>query len=306
MSTASSAASSALESDADSKRWEEYRAGGHLRAGGDLRRNTCQRSCWCCVVEVSDDGVNFSSSYPGAIFDSIATLVPGDSQSDTIYVRNTGSAPGFLRITLSDVSYSDQVFWDARIAKTKVSGGSGGSTAISSPNPCTVTNEGLLVAPGQTVPVLASLVLGYLNGTEGQGATASLSLRITLSGTTPGALPGTNCSTSGAIVPVTPISPSAPGVPKPAAPWPATIGLTEPSTGAHIAPARTSTTVAVPPAGATDTGLLPALPATLTLDPNTWRLYQGYLVLITVLAAAIGAGISWFLSRRSWGDSEDA
>ncbi|QYH35311.1 hypothetical protein [Salinibacterium sp. M195] len=259
------------------------------------------------VVEVSDDGVAFARSFPGAIFDDIGNLSPGDNQSDTIYVRNVGSASGYLRVTLRDVSYSDQAFADALTVSTTISGGSGNAVALSSANPCAVTSEGVLIAPGQTVSMLASLMLGDLSGTAGQGATASASLRITLSDTTPGTLPATACSGTGTTVPVTPTTP---GVPTATDSHTTGSGTAGSATGIAAVPTATpspSPSFAATPDEASESGLLPAFPSTFSLDPNTWRLYQEYLVLILVLAAMIGAGISWLAGRRrTRRDAEDA
>lgn len=250
------------------------------------------------VVEVSDDGVNFDRTYPGAIFDDIALLVPGDSQSETVYVRNSGTAAGYLRVTLRDVDYSDQKFADALTVTTSTPGSTGSTTAISSANPCQVTHEGTVVAPGAVVPVVATLALGNLSGTDGQGATASLALRFTLSDTTPGTLPATNCDTTGTTVPVTPTSPDGPRGADSTGSLPSTIVAPAP------APNPSSSTAATAGDGANN-GLFPASPVGFNLDPNTWRLYQEYLVLILVLAAIIGAGISWFAGRRSRKDTHD-
>jgi len=252
------------------------------------------------VVEVSDDGVTFARSYPGAIFDDIARLTPGDSQSETIYIRNTGPVAGYLRVTLRDVRYSDQHFGNALTVTTSTPGSTGSTTAISSANPCQVTHEGTVVAPGAVVPVVATLALGNLSGTDGQGATASLALRFTLSDTTPGTLPATNCDTTGTTVPVTPTSPDGPRGADSTGSLPSTIVAPAPAP----APNPSSSTAATAGDGANN-GLFPASPVGFNLDPNTWRLYQEYLVLILVLAAIIGAGISWFAGRRSRKDTHD-
>ncbi|MGV8858023.1 hypothetical protein [Rhodoglobus sp.] len=249
------------------------------------------------MVEVSDDGVNFSRIYSAAVFDNIARLSPGDSQSETIYVRNTGTVDGYLRITMREVNFSDQHYGNALNLTTSTPAIAGTAKAISSANPCQVVHEGTVLAPGKIVPVTATLALGNLSGTDGQGATASLSLRFALSDTTPGALPLTQCDSTGTTVPLTPTSP---GASDPSAP-------TGTLSGALIVPAPSqSPTPATQPDGATDGGALPAVPSTFSLDPNTWRLYEEYLVLILVLAAMIGAGISWFVGRRSRKDTEDA
>lgn len=251
------------------------------------------------VVELSDDGVSFARTYPGAVFDNIALLSPGDSQTETIYVRNTGTAAGYLRITLRDVSFSDTDYADALTVTTSTPSNPGSSHSVSGANPCRVTNEGVLVAAGQTVPVTATLDLGNLTGTQGQGATASLSLRFTLTDTTPGSLPATHCGASGSTVPLVPTSPAPPG---------ATNSSDAATTGAAGLPVPTPSASPAIADGGTDTasGLTPTFPTGFALDPNTWRLYQEYLVLILVLAAMIGAGISWFVGRRPRRETDDA
>ncbi|MBH0116460.1 hypothetical protein I6E52_06330 [Salinibacterium sp. NG253] len=250
------------------------------------------------VVEVSDDGVSFARTYPGVIFDSIALLSPGDSQSDIVYVRNTGTAAGFLRVTMQDVSYSDATFANALSVTTSTPSNAGSAHAISGASPCLVTHEGLTIAAGQTVPVTATLALGNLTGSQGQGATASVSLRFTLSDTTPGTLPATQCENSGSTVPVVPAVP----------------GPTN-GTGTTATGAGSSSTLPIPTpspspaiadtADGTASGLTPTFPTSFNLDPNSWRLYQEYLVLILFLAALIGAGISWLVGRRSRKETDD-
>lgn len=248
------------------------------------------------VLEISDDGVSFARSYPGVIFDDIARLSPGDSQSETIYVRNTGTVAGYLRVSMREVRYSDQHYGNALTVTTSTPSSVGSAKSISSANPCQVTHEGTLIAPRATVPVVATLALGNLDGSNGQGATASLALQFALTDSTPGALPATNCGNSGVSVPATPSSPGAPGA----------TGSTGTLTDAIAAPTtRPSPTTSAAPGDAANNGLLPALPSTFSLDPNTWRLYQEYLVLILVLAAVIGAGVSWLAGRRSRKDTED-
>lgn len=251
------------------------------------------------VVELSEDGLSFARTYPGAVFDSIALLSPGDSQSETIYVRNTGTAAGYLRITMQDVSYSDPDYADALTVTTSMPSNAGSPHSISGASPCLVTNEGVTIAAGQTVPVTATLDLGDLNGTQGQGATASISLRFTLSDTTPGTLAATQCANSGPTVPLVPrilSTTTGTGTTATGAGGTSTLPIPTPSPSPTAAGSGTDTT----------TGLTPTFATGFTLDPNSWRLYQEYLVLILFLAILIGAGISWLVGRRTRRETDDA
>ena len=264
-------------------------------------------------IEVSDDGVTFAGSYPGAIFDDISHLTPGDSQSETIYVRNTGPVAGYLRVTLRDVRYSDQHFGNALTVTTSSPSKAGSATAISSANPCQVTNEGTIVDPGEIVPIVATLALGNLNGTDGQGATATLALRFALTESNSGTLPPTNCGSTGATVPVSPTNPGAPGTAGSTGPTGSTgsTGSTSFISGTVFAPVPNPGSYPVPTSAAATgqgngTALPPVFASAFSLDPNTWRLYQEYLVLILFLATIIGASISWIVGRRSRKDAADA
>lgn len=252
------------------------------------------------TIELSDDGITFADSYPGSLFDSIALLVPGDSQSETIYVHNGGTAAGYLRITLADVTYSDRAYADALRVTTSTPDNTGTAHAISSANPCQVTSEGILVQPGAIVPVNTQLTLGNLNGSDGQSATASLTLRLTLTDTALGSLPPTSCGSiadSGTVIPVVPATPSTPA-------GDGTGGATSPDNSGAVIQPGSGIPVPTPspsPAiteAAPNAGLVPSFSAGFSLDPNTWRLYQEYLVLILVLAAMIGAFLSWLVGRR--------
>src|SRR5690554_3722359 len=64
-------------------------------------------------VEVSLDGVTYSSSIPGALFTNLAHLVPGDTDQATFYLRNSSIEPGYLRITLRDVVSDNSDFANA-------------------------------------------------------------------------------------------------------------------------------------------------------------------------------------------------
>ncbi|QAV70276.1 hypothetical protein ESZ53_07370 [Salinibacterium sp. UTAS2018] len=253
-------------------------------------------------IELSADGVSFASTYPGAVFDSVALLSPGDSQTETIYVRNTGTAAGYLRVTMRDVSFSDTTYADALTVTTSAPSSAGSSHSLSAAAPCLVTHEGTVIAAGQTVPVTATLDLGELTGLQGQGATASVSLRFTLSDTTPGSLPATQCANSGSTAVLVPASPSSPNTPSSldgTAVAGSVTALTLPTPSPSPSPALAG------PEVDSANGLTPTFPSGFTLDPNSWRLYQEYLVLILFLAALVGAGISWIVGLRTRKDADD-
>lgn len=242
-------------------------------------------------IEVSSDGTSYSSNYAGALFNSQMAMVPGDSQSKTFYVRNSGNEDGVLRITMEDVSADDIDFAGALSLSVSTATQTGTAATLSKATPCWELFEGQRVAPGQSVAVTARVVLGNLDGQAGQGATAGMTMRASLSAPQATPLAATACSTG----PRSDVVALAPG------------GRTTRSLSTLATPhgAAGVTAATVPEA----TSQLPtlAVPGGVTLDPNTWHLYQELLVLLMVLALVLGSGsyfvVAWLRRRRSTGTS---
>src|SRR5690606_27600424 len=118
-------------------------------------------------------------------------------------LRNASGDDAFLRIVLQDASYSSPVLGDALTLALELGGASGEPARLSSATPCRVLFEGTL-PDGASRPVLTSLSLGDLSGTQGQGETATFSIGIQLSGSSLGTLPPTDCGSPGLVIEVTP------------------------------------------------------------------------------------------------------
>jgi hypothetical protein len=239
-------------------------------------------------VLVSPDGVSFSNSYPGSLFGSIAMLVPGDSDQETFYVRNGGSEPGHLRITLKDVVAADADFADALTVSASTVDQAGPAATTLSADPCWVLLQGVTLGVGQTVAVTTELKLGDLHGLAGQGATASFAIGVALSSAAD-ALPPTHCGYSDTTVPGTPAA----STPQPGAS----------ADGAEVV-------TEVPPIDPPESSVQPDLPVLnipdlLGIDPNTWRLFEEYFVLL--LIGGFIAGTVWFalVARRRRKNDDD-
>ncbi|MBX3094474.1 MAG: hypothetical protein KF680_08065 [Cryobacterium sp.] len=203
-------------------------------------------------IAVSSDGTTWGSDLSAPLFDSVA-LVPRSSASAEFSVRNTGDEPGLLRIVLQDVTSTNPVFADALSIALAVDGVAGPAAAVSTATPCRVLFEGAL-GEGESVPVVTTLALADLSGTQAQGATAQFRLGIELSGTGLGQVPPTDCGSPDTMIELTPFD------------------------------NRIATIVG------------------LGVIPNTWQLYEEYLLVILLTALALGAGMHWvaagWLRRR--------
>lgn len=236
-------------------------------------------------LEVSANGVNYAKTFDGTLFDGIDFVVPGDAQDKKLFLRNSGDAPGFLRVVLEDVVYNDLYFANALTVQATASGTAGPKTPISLAGPCWVLTEGQRVGPGEVVALGTQLALGNLDGQQGMGATAHFSMSISLSDTTPGSLPPTECGQSDFSVPLVPRAGNSS------------------QTAQVTIPARTPTD----PLGNNGGGNLPVLtlPGGVVIDPNTWDLLEELFVLLLVVSF-LGGGV-WFAvaARRRRDDSRD-
>jgi len=237
-------------------------------------------------IGVSDDGVTFGASYPGSLFDSIAHLVPMDSDSESFYIRNDTTEAAFLRIVLRDVTYSDAAYGAALSLSASTSARTGTPTPLTSATPCVVLVEGQTVQPGQVVPISAVLALGNLDGSAGQNATAAMTMRIELHDTSTGSLPVTACTTT----------PTAPGTDVIVVPRP------RPGTGQNGAsPTSPDIETGVQAPDGETIGEFPGENQS-SVDPNTWLLYEERWWFVMLLAFVVGSLcfmiVDWRRQRR--------
>jgi hypothetical protein len=151
-------------------------------------------------LQLSTDGVSWSSGLDGPVFASISRLVPGDSERATIYVRNGGQSDANLRVTLDDVIVSDALLADAITVAVATGNGTAVPTALAAARPCIVVAEARAVRPGGIVALDAALAVGALSGIDGQDATASFSVTVALSQSIPVGVAPTDCDPIGAGV----------------------------------------------------------------------------------------------------------
>ena len=169
-------------------------------------------------VQLSTDGTSWASTLSAPLFDSADDMVPRESVSETLWVRNASTTEVALRLTLESGTWSDADYANALTVSATATGGTGSSVVASAPGSCRLLLTGVRLAPGASAPVTVTLALGDLTDRLGQDATASLTLGVTVvetSGTTPAA----DCTTPAVAVPLTPRAPrpAAAATPEPTA-----------------------------------------------------------------------------------------
>lgn len=130
------------------------------------------------VVELSSDGASYSRSM-SALFGPVV-LTPLSNVQDDFWVRNSGSAPAYLTVMVTDTHVPDS---DLAAALTLSAGLSDDISTLPLPplGSCMTLEAGHLMAPGEEVRIASELSLGDLNGTRGQGTNLDFNLRVLLS-----------------------------------------------------------------------------------------------------------------------------
>jgi len=133
-------------------------------------------------LQVSTDGTAFVRSLTVPLFDPPFRIVPQDSLSRSLWVRNTGASAGRLRVDLLNATSSDPDLAGAlTISASEVAGsGTPAPTTLAAAAGCAVVLSAVPVAAGQTVRITVAAALGNLDARRGQNATASFGFRVVL------------------------------------------------------------------------------------------------------------------------------
>jgi hypothetical protein len=258
-------------------------------------------------VQLSDDGVHFSSTYTGSLFDDTALMVPSTSQTGHFWVKNASGDPAFLRVSISGVGGGGSPFSGALTVTASTPRSSGSAVPVDSALPCYVLTQGLLLAPGAVARVDAILALGNLNGTTGQSSSVDFDIIAGLSSAATGSMPATTCLTNSGTVPGTP------GGGGGGSGGGSTGGTT---TGGH-GHGGGSTTPADPltsgnasagydaPTQADGSAFAGVGESVAILDPNTGRFFQEWWVMAWVFGALAGGGLYVLYARRRYTQDEE-
>ncbi|QJU53872.1 hypothetical protein SCB71_11710 [Herbiconiux sp. KACC 21604] len=172
-------------------------------------------------VEVSSDGARFSRSLDLPLFQAAPTVVPGDSVTRTLWVRNSGELPGVLRLSVVDGWWTSAAFAEELLLSAEPAGvaapAGGAELAPSSTDAvplargaeCAVLLSGGQLDPGETVALQISVTFAAsATGRTGHDAEAGFDLVAGLRDPADPTAGSDDCA-GGAVVPALPDRPSA-------------------------------------------------------------------------------------------------
>lgn len=139
-------------------------------------------------LEVSLDGVSWSSSLPDALFEDDIVLVPGQSVTTELHLRSTAPTAGALELALKNISASDE--WAAQSFRFQVELADGrGGEALGGVLPRTrfadLEDDARLgspvhLVPGETVALTLTIDLDdHASGNHSQNSAIGLDLVVT-------------------------------------------------------------------------------------------------------------------------------
>jgi len=158
-------------------------ASAPARAAGDL--------------ELSRDGVHYTSGSIGSIFPANAQLVPGETARGTFWLRNNSAEAAWLSIAMSGVDFTGADYSYALTLNLDLDGERFTPHLVGDLTTCTPLIDPRLIQPGASMRVDVAVEFGDVSGTSAQRSGAGLSFVTALSQGDPGDLVQHACPAGG-------------------------------------------------------------------------------------------------------------
>jgi hypothetical protein len=152
------------------------------------------------AILVSEDGANFSTNLASGLFSRTGQLMPGDTVTRTLYVKNASSVAGVLRISRYSPALSSPFARAVSLSSTLgipiTSSEADGATVG-----CIRVVSDLPLAVGQSIAVPIILKVGSFNGATAKNETADIDLFVSMSDPAGPVLASPQCGDGGITIP---------------------------------------------------------------------------------------------------------
>lgn len=163
-------------------------------------------------VLVSENGVEFGESIPGALFTDIGALVPGDVVTDSVWFLNPTDAPATLRVSARNSQVSSEVWAnDAEFEIWNSGTRTAESLTIGDLRGCAVLVPMQTVPAGEAIEIALELSIGDWPADAGQNGSARFELLASMRDAEAGPFAASACEDDGVIVDVGDGAPGADG-----------------------------------------------------------------------------------------------
>ncbi|MFT2817218.1 LPXTG cell wall anchor domain-containing protein [Leifsonia sp. A12D58] len=153
------------------------------------------------VILVSSDGVHYSTALDTDLFEGLGTLIPGHSQSATLWVKNPTAAAAEVRLSAADVVTPSSDF-AASVSISTVNSGDHviRATPLSGLADCDVLVESQALAAGQAIEMTVTFAMADVTGQVAQNARASLNARVGMRDAAAGPFPVSACDDGAVLI----------------------------------------------------------------------------------------------------------
>lgn len=132
-------------------------------------------------IEVSFDGITYSSEPDTSLFDDVGLLVPGDTVERVVWVRNATSSSGVLTVRSMDISSLDADFAGSfALAAAPITAALSADRTLAQLADCAILVTDVRVAPQQAVQIVVRLTMLDVADQIAQGDTGSVGFLATV------------------------------------------------------------------------------------------------------------------------------
>jgi LPXTG-motif cell wall-anchored protein len=153
------------------------------------------------VVLVSTDGVNFLPGLLVGIFDNAGLLVPGDTVTSHLWIKNPTSDPATVRVNVGSVSSSSVELADnVRLTAVDTANGGTVSATWSQLAQCSIMVQPITIVAGGELRVDLSLAMMNAPGKVAQNQDGVLTADIAMRDAAAGLFPTSTCDPAPAAI----------------------------------------------------------------------------------------------------------
>jgi LPXTG-motif cell wall-anchored protein len=175
---------------------------GLLAVAGSVAGASAASAADPAEILVSTDGATYTTTLAGGLFDDIGLLVPQDSESKSLWIKNPLNTSVSMRVSVSDIMTSSAEWAESVTLTSERAGGIPTTELFTDLDKCDVIVPITAIAAGATVRVDFAIDMLDVDNVVAQNQTGSLDFKVAMRDGAAGAFPASACDDSGVVVPV--------------------------------------------------------------------------------------------------------
>jgi LPXTG-motif cell wall-anchored protein len=150
---------------------------------------------------VSDDGVNFTTTFSGGLFDDAGVMVPEDVVTASFWVKNPTVDPASVRVSVQDLVVSSPVLATSLTLSTWDEGtGTTSTQQLDTLAECDVVVPGQTIAGGAIIRVDMTITMLSVTNQVAQGQLGELNFLAAMRDAAAGPFPASACDDEGVLI----------------------------------------------------------------------------------------------------------